>query len=264
MATRDARLHVPVRGPEDVILHLARGELHWKAGCSAHALATSWFSANGLPAAVKTVLDSCDPFTSSTLLEAFFERETDLRDGLGRGSQTDLLALVRTRGGVAVVAVEGKVEESFGALIGNRAALSPGQQERLRGLCRLFEVDEAHLGPLRYQLLHRAAAAVFEADRYGAKTCMLLVHSFSPHHTGRIDFERFCDSLGLGGSGDMRGPIDVLGVQLYAAWVADRLAVATPERKSIRQLRGGHRPCRPALSAASTCCTRKSGTSDHL
>jgi hypothetical protein len=65
--------------PEDVIRHLGKEEKHWKHGRSAHALAQSWFGANSLPVSVKSVLSQHPVFSSVELIDAFLEREVDIR-----------------------------------------------------------------------------------------------------------------------------------------------------------------------------------------
>jgi hypothetical protein len=104
-----------VRSPEDIREHLAAPH-QLKEGFSAYELAKSWIEADGIPSRVEQVLDGSDAFRGAELVEAFFERQVDLRSP-GRPSQTDLLALVRTDAGYAVFAVEGKAEESFGPVI---------------------------------------------------------------------------------------------------------------------------------------------------
>jgi hypothetical protein len=42
-------------------------------------------------------------------------------------------------------------------------------QERLAYLCRLLALEERHVGDLRYQLLHRTASALLEAERFGQR-----------------------------------------------------------------------------------------------
>lgn len=219
-----------MRAPTDVIPHLGKGELHWREGFSAHALASTWFPGAVLPASVRAVLAGHPMFADAVLLDAFLERETDLRDGLGRHSQTDLLALLRLKGGLAVLGVEAKVEESFGGLIGDQSSLSAGQRKRLAGLAELFGVEAGGLSGLRYQLFHRAAATVFEADRYGAATAVLLVQSFSPTLTGFSDFAAFLGAAGVAegvGPGQIVGPKRVLGLDFYAGWLADVLPQST-------------------------------------
>jgi hypothetical protein len=76
---------------------------------------------------------------------------------------------------------------------------------------------------LRYQLLHRAASAILEAQRYRAKTAVLLVHSFSDDKKGVADFSAFLQAVGFAppAPGNLAGPVDRDGVSLYAGWVQD-------------------------------------------
>jgi hypothetical protein len=98
--------------PEDVVRHLGKQEKHWKHGRSARALAQSWSQSNSLPEPVDSVLRQHPVFSSVELIDAFLERKVDLRTA-GRESQTDLLAIVGLERDIAVLAVEGKVDESF-------------------------------------------------------------------------------------------------------------------------------------------------------
>ena len=105
-----------IRKPADVIPHLAQQERHWRKGYSAYELAYSWVNAGDIPANVRSVLDTCPDYAGAHLVEGLFERDVDLRTP-GRRSQTDLLAFVKLTHGNAVIAVEGKVEESFGPYV---------------------------------------------------------------------------------------------------------------------------------------------------
>lgn len=107
------RLHVPLVKPEDVIPHLAKQEFHWRAGYSAQELAVSWaLSGNDFPAAVRAVLKTAPEYSQAELIDGFFEREVEL-GSRGRNSQTDLMVIAAVGDELAVIAVEGKVEESF-------------------------------------------------------------------------------------------------------------------------------------------------------
>ncbi len=122
MQDRTPRYHLPMTAPEDVIPFLAKGETHWREGYSAHALANTWLPAGGFPERVLRALESHPAFAGAALLDAFLERQTDLRDGLRGLSQTDLLALARTSSGLAVIGVEAKVEEAFGEVCSANAS----------------------------------------------------------------------------------------------------------------------------------------------
>ena len=230
LISEGTRLNRRLLGPRDIIPLLGKGEAHWKEGYSAHTLTTTWWQHTGLPPSVRSILDSCPAFAGAELVDAFFERKTDLRDGFSTASQTDLLAIVRISGALAVIAVEGKVEESFGPMIGHPKPpsedhLSTNQRSRLMTLQRLLGVTDKDVAALRYQLFHRAAAAVFEAERYACGKALLLVQSFSPSRTGHADFAAFTSAIGLGAAepGRLLGPLPIGDVQFYAGWLADRL-----------------------------------------
>jgi hypothetical protein len=102
--------------------------------------------------------------------------------GGSRASQTDLFALARSGSDLISIAVEGKVAEAFDTTVGEwldrRAAeqakrgrtRQPSAQtrKRLAFLCELLQLEEGDILDLRYQLLHRTAAAILEAQRFAA------------------------------------------------------------------------------------------------
>jgi hypothetical protein len=216
------RLHVPVREPEDVVRHLGGQEEHWKEGRSAHALATAWFAANAIPPRVAAVLRGHPDFASAELIDAFFERQVDLGSE-GRPSQTDLLAITGIGDRIAIVAVEGKAGETFGDLVKQWLDGSDGKERRLDGLCEILGLSREAAMPLRYQLLHRSASAILEAQRYRAKTAALLVHSFSDDEVGFRDFTALVTAIGFKKprSDILMGPVVLDGVGFYAGWVQD-------------------------------------------
>ena len=138
--------------PEDVIPHLAKQEHHWRKGYWAYELAHSWINAGGIPASVRSVLDTCPDYAGAQLVEGLFEREVDLRTR-GHPSQTDLLAFVKLAHGNAVIAVEGKVDESFDQLVSTWNNHTPGRERRLEALCLSLGLRVGDVGDIRYQLL---------------------------------------------------------------------------------------------------------------
>lgn len=203
---------------------LAEPDRHWRKGYSACELATSWVRANDIPRPVRRVLDTCPPYLGADLIEGFFEREVDLRTP-GRPSQTDLLALVRLRDGGAAIAVEGKVAEPFGPLVAEWLD-GDGKRRRLAGLCSALRMTPDTCHELRYQLFHRTASALFEAERYGFRHALMLVHSFSPVHASLQDYQRFAAALGMTGANPdaVSSARTLNGIELRLAWVADRAA----------------------------------------
>jgi len=209
--------------PEDVIPFLAKRERHWKRGYSAYELAHSWVNAGDIPGPVRSVLDTCADYTGVTLVEGLFERAVDLRTP-GRRSQTDLLVFVNSVHGNAVIAVEGKVDEPFDDLVSTWNDGSPRKVRRLTALCASLGLGVADVDRIRYQLLHRTASAIYEAQRYRVTRAVMLVHSFSATEASFPDFQAFSRSMGI--------PVEAVncvseerdceGIRLRLAWVKDR------------------------------------------
>jgi len=216
------RLHVPVIQPKDVIPHLAKQELHWRAGYSAQELAFAWCNANtNFPNAVQMALNTASEYARAKLVDGFFEREVELGTP-GRNSQTDLMVVVDLGKELGVIAAEGKVEESFADMV-KEWSNTPGKMQRLEHLCRTLGLDPLSVGDLRYQLLHRTASAIYEAQRYHCHHALMLVHSFSPTHRWFVDFVAFSRAMGmLVEQPGLCSPSKTCeGVALRLAWVAD-------------------------------------------
>jgi hypothetical protein len=232
------RVHVPITRPEEVIPHLG-SPTHWQPGRSAKCVADSWFGANGIPGSVASVLDADPVFRSASLLDAFLERGVDLGDG-ERPSQTDLMAVVDLESGIGILAIEAKVDETFGPTVKDWLAdkdrdLSK-KEERLKLLCALLGLDPALVGPLRYQLLHRTASAILEARRYRAGHAAMLVQSFCSKGSWHADFAAFADAAGFGAvpKGSISAPRDFDGVELRVGWVSDPVSGPLTRLKTPR------------------------------
>jgi hypothetical protein len=208
--------------PMDVISHLGKGELHWKIGRSAHAVATTWFRANGLPDRVATALRASDTLSELKIVDAFLERSVDLGDGL-RPSQCDLLAVCSDDKGLAIAGVEAKVDESFGPFVSKWLDGSATKNKRLDILCAKLGLASADCMSLRYQLLHRTAATLIEAERYHANRAVLIIHSFCPNRTGLKDFTDFVIAMRMGDASPdtVVGPISRQSIDLFAIWISD-------------------------------------------
>lgn len=231
-----SQLHLPIRTPEDVIPYL-RSAGHWRDGRSAKLVAESWFAAKdrpelyGLPEMVRVTLGRCPSnqvsrFAEAELVDAFLERTIELGDG-STPSQTDVLAVLRLPNELAIMAVEGKVNESFGPLVSawlREATPNSKKAARLARLSQTLGVKVSDCENLRYQLLHRTASALYEARRYHAEVAIMMVHSFDPKDTGFEDFARFSAAIGVTGVAATRlvGPVNREGVDLYLGWTADR------------------------------------------
>jgi hypothetical protein len=224
----------PLSKPEDVIPLLGKQEKHWKERYSAYETAHSWFAAQmqgRLPPSIRAILDTSPIFAAAKLSKAFFEKQTEL-DNLGRGpSQTDVLAILEIKSGLAVLGVEGKVDESFGRIVSDWNDYSPSKLRRLAGLIeRLRLKSSKSLGALRYQLIHRTVATLLEAEKAGAAEAVMLVQSFSPEEvkTGFSDFQDFAAAVGapIAKPGELSQPVELPEVRLRLGWTINKMQSA--------------------------------------
>jgi|GEM_PF-2810066 len=159
------------RGPEDWRALLADPVKHWRTGYSARTLAHSWEAADGFPPEVASAVSSShDPLLAGLApVLAIPEFRVPLPPTGGRPSQNDIFVLARSLAGPVAVMVEGKVDESFGPVLGDwLAEASPGKRERLDFLLRTLSLADSPPDALRYQLFHRAASAVVTGEQYRA------------------------------------------------------------------------------------------------
>ncbi len=207
---------------------------NWRPGRSAERLANAWLSNDGFPANVTEALDRAPEFKDMVLERGVVEH-TCCVPGEGRGSATDLMVQSRSPYPItASIAVEGKVDESFGAKTSNwlKKGKSPNSAEnrklRIGGMCGRLGLPEAAVLPIGYQLVHRTYAATVEAISHGHAVAMLFIHSFSPNKTtqsGWRAFEKW--AVVLNAEADAIMPdvpwiakvVD--GVSIWLLWVSD-------------------------------------------
>jgi hypothetical protein len=188
-------------------------------------LAVSWEVAarrqRGLPEAVERLLDTHPATSGARLLFGVPEHRVSLPGG-SRASQTDLWAVLRAEEGWISLAVEAKAREPFGPTVNEWLREStPGKRTRLAALCQTLGLQQpVHESEIRYQLFHRAASAVIEASRIGARTALLLVQNFYADSTSWSDFESFVDLLGAKACRNGICEVSCPGVErLLFAWV---------------------------------------------
>ena len=210
-------------GPEDWKVGLEK-PVHWRTGRSAKALAYCWEQARGFPPEVLVALNSSGfaTFKDIHFVRGDVEFETALPGGR-KGSQSDILVQAISESGVITMAIEGKAREGFDKSIGSWLQDSThrsGKPPRLHFLVEKLGLQGKDLMPIRYQLLHRTASALIEAERFGASTAVMLVHSFSQKDEHLEDYQAFVELFGTTGNVDTvshagnRG-----GIDLYLAWV---------------------------------------------
>lgn len=230
------RLFIPTMGPSDWRRLLADPEKQWKPKKSALEMAVCWEAARhsqrGIPADVARVLDSCDQIRGAKLLFAVPEHRVSFPGG-GHASQNDLWGLLKAEGSLVSMTIEAKAGEDLGDLVGKwrrAAGAKSGKPERLRALRECLSVGEADLDHIRYQLLHRTASALNEAERFGASHALLLVQSFARENDAHSlrDFERFGDLMGAEvGENAVAGCERKTRVPLMLGWVTSEPADAS-------------------------------------
>ncbi len=118
--------------------------------------------------------------------------------------------------------VEGKVNEPFGPTMAEWLSdLTVGKKTRLAFLQNLLGLPENLPGDLYYQLLHRTASAVIEAERFKTDFAAMIVHSFSPERMWFESYIQFLELLGLpDNSGELASTRLPSGLPLYLGWAS--------------------------------------------
>lgn len=224
------RIFALTSGPEDWKGLLADPAKQWRVGYSARTLAHCWEAADGFPPEVSTVLNrSADPLLANlNPVLAVPEFKVPLPGG-DRASQNDIFVLARSSAGPISIMVEGKVDESFGPMLGKwRSNASSGKKERLKYLLSKLGLNAEPHDHIRYQLLHRAASAVIEGERYRAAAAILLVHSFSEKRAGWRDYEAFLKLFNvLATEASAQRLPSASPIPLFTAWVPGNLSFLT-------------------------------------
>lgn len=190
------KIITPSAGSQDWKALLADPEKHWASGYSARSLAHSWENAYGFPSEVAAVLSQNSSLRGIEPLLIFPEWKVPL-PGRITASQNDAWVLAKCESGLVSIAIEGKVEEPFDKSIGDWiAGSSPGKLVRLNFLTELLGITQPIPNTVYYQLLHRTASAVVEAERFGATQAAMLVHSFSPTNRWFEEYKAFVALLG--------------------------------------------------------------------
>jgi hypothetical protein len=136
------------------------------------------------------------------------------------------------------LSIEGKVNEPFASTVGEwLAGASDGKKHRLDALRSILRLGSSIPDHIRYQLIHRTASAVIEAERFGALHAVMLVHSFSPENLWFDDFAQFCALFGLVAQLDGIASTTLgNGVVLHLGWVhGDGRYLEKPETEEERQ-----------------------------
>jgi len=217
------RIYIPTESYENWQRLLAKPDRHWKEGYSAMTVARAWEEAGpiGFPPEVSRILGSAGApeLTDLSLLLAVPEFQVELPGG-ERPSQTDVLAIARGPDGLVTVAVEAKVDETFGPTVAEKQVEpSEGVRERLQFLSDRLEITAPIDGRIRYQLLHRTASALLIAEQFYARAAVMLVQSFSPINKWFEDFVAFAGLFKVEPRiGELVSVGERQGIDLYLGW----------------------------------------------
>ncbi len=217
------QIFISTTGPEDWKQFHAEPEKHWRTGYSARTLAYCWESADGFPPEVKSVFSRSEivAFQNLKLLMAFPEYKVYLPPLNGHPSQNDLFVLAKDGDkNLVTIAIEGKVSEPFGSTLAEwNPTETKDKTERFEFLQNLLGLKKIPSN-IRYQLLHRSASAILEAQKFNAKSAVMLVHSFSLDMLWLDDFQAFANLFDVRAEPDELYFIkDIDGVRFYVAWV---------------------------------------------
>ncbi len=232
---------VPTTGPSDWRRLLAHPGRQWREGRSAYELAMAWEAAKegerGLPPDVARAMDAVPELAGASLLLGLPEHQVELVGG-GHASQTDLWALLRSGERLVSLAVEAKAGEPFDQPVSEWLKDAPqgsGKPARLDQLCSLLEITRQEAEGCRYQLLHRSASAILEAQRFGASEAVCLVQSVARSPDAFSDFTHFTQQLGATAREDGIAPAgERVGVRLWLGWLWSGLADVSVLRAAVR------------------------------
>jgi len=149
-----------------------------------------------------------------------------LLGGDGGASQCDVWAMVNTSRGMLSLSVEAKVAEDFGKeMLGEWLASgkSPGspqnRQKRWDHIQKYLPRAADAYSKVRYQILHRCAAAVIEAERLGLRHAAFVVQAFEAPAERFNDFEAFCRVLRIPAERGSMAMTAVGEIPLGVGWV---------------------------------------------
>ena len=211
-------IYVPTQSVDDWKKLLADPDNHWRSGYSARALAHCWEDSKSFPDEIEKIFKQAG-FENLKLLLAIPEHKVYLPPR-GHPSQNDLFILAKTENNSLMsIAVEGKVTETFGETLEKwNAEGSASKKKRFSFLANLLNLDSIPK-TIRYQLLHRSASAILEAQKFNAKYAVMLVHSFSPELLWLEDFQDFAELFGVKAqSGQLYFVRQLDGIDFYLAW----------------------------------------------
>ncbi|ODA33120.1 DUF6946 family protein [Planctopirus hydrillae] len=226
-----SRFNIETRGIDSWRERLADPVTQWVRGYSAFEAAVSWElaakSASGLPTSISAVLARAG-YGESHLLLGVAEHNVSL-EGQGHDSQCDLWALLQTSNGMVSLSVEAKANEPFGEGhqslqtwldSGKSLNSKPNRLKRWQHVQRMLPISGvAGYGEVAFQLLHRCATAVIEAERFNLKHAIFIVQAFKSPSTSYNEFVKLCTAIGIDSGKGHLHMTNVGNISLGVAWV---------------------------------------------
>jgi len=227
-----SQLFISTRGVANWRERLAHPDRQWRRKYSALETSVSWESAAsdpcGLPQPIADLFSGAG-YTTPVLLLAVAEHQVAL-DGGDAASQCDVWAIVKTSLGLLSLSVEAKAREPFGDhSLEEWLEAGETQQSRANRAARWSHVrshlpDAPSFGQIRYQILHRCAAAVIEARRFGFTHAAFVVQAFGTPDKSFLHYKAFCDAIGVAAERDHMSTVQFGGLSLGVGWADCPLA----------------------------------------
>lgn len=228
------RFYVPTLGPTDWRRLLADPTSQWRRTKSAFEMAVCWEAARnserGLPPEVGAVIDSIPTLLGASLIIGIPEHKVYFEGG-GHPSQNDLWGLLRVRDALVSVAIEAKAGEKLDDIVSvwltKKTRDRTNKPERLAALQRRLGISGRDVSNIPYQLLHRTASALKEAERCTATYALILVQSFN-RTKDEQSWKYFVQFVELMGASAVEGTIvpspHRTSVPLFLGWVTSNPA----------------------------------------
>jgi hypothetical protein len=221
-----SRLHIATRGLCNWRERLARPDRQWKRGFSAFEAAVSWELAatnkSGLPVPIDKLFRE-NNYDQPILIFAVAEHKVDLPGGTA-ASQSDVWAVVKTTAGILSLTVEAKANEAFGNEILERCLVGGKTDESISNRKKRWDHIRLHLPKsdcfpqVRYQMLHRCAASVIEAKRFGFLHAAFIVQAFNTPAKSFQDYVLFCEALQVPATRGGMATTSIEGISVSIGW----------------------------------------------
>jgi hypothetical protein len=226
-----SRIHIATRGIQSWKCRLASPN-QFKRGYSAFETAVSWElsekNPSGIPGPIEALILKAN-FQNPNLMIAVVEHKVDLPGG-DAASQSDVWAIIGTSKGMISLTVEAKAKEPFGDEALDNWLVAGGSKKSIENRRLRWEFIRSHLpksdsfGTVRYQLLHRCAAAIIEAKRFGFKHAACIVQSFESPEPSFREFAILCDAMKIPAERGNAATVPVNDISLTVGWADCPLA----------------------------------------